>query len=90
MLTNNKTNLTYTVIFCNNNNPEITFKQTNLSVHMAFAAMDILSKAFRSCDIVSEDTGAIIASVYTAAEFFTPTLTLTEAVDAWTLAQLTR
>ena len=51
------------------------------SVHQACAFYKILTEAFRSADIVDNNTGEVIMSIYSAEEFFYPRDTLTSVLE---------
>ena len=51
------------------------------SVHQTFAFYKILTEAFRSVDIIDNDTGEVIMSTYSAEEFFYPRDTLTSVLE---------
>ena len=51
------------------------------SIHQACTFYKILTEAFRSADIIDNNTGEVIMSIYSAEEVFYPRDTLTSVLE---------
>lgn len=71
---------TYTVIAENRCNPYITYTIQNLTEKQARFAIKNLWTAFRSIEVVNEETGEVVFSHYEGDEFFQPSETEAEAI----------
>ena len=71
---------TYTVTAENRCNPYITYCIKNLTEKQARFAIKNLWTAFRSVEVVNEETGEVVFSHYEGDEFFQPSETEAEAI----------
>lgn len=71
---------TYTVTAQNCCNPYITYCIKNLTKKAAYFATQNLCAAFRSIEVVNEETGEVVYSHYEGDEFFQPSATVVEAI----------
>lgn len=71
---------TYTVTAENRCNPYITYTIQNLTEKQARFAIKNLWTAFRSIEVVNEETGEVVFSHYEGDEFFQPSETEVEAI----------
>jgi hypothetical protein len=71
---------TYTVTAENRCNPYITYTIQNLTDKQARFAIKNLWTAFRSIEVVNEETGEVVYSHYEGDEFFQPSETVAEAI----------
>lgn len=71
---------TYTVTAENRCNPYITYSIQNLTEKQARFAIKNLWTAFRSIEVVNEETGEVVFSHYEGDEFFQPSETEAEAI----------
>lgn len=64
--------------------PKIKTEFTKLTRKQAEAAYNTARKAFRGVQVVCEQTGEVMAHAYCSDEWFKPSLTYGEALDAIT------
>ena len=71
---------TYTVTAENRCSPYITLTLDKLTKKAAYFATQNLCAAFRSIEVVNEETGEVVYSHYEGDEFFQPSETEAEAI----------
>lgn len=73
-------NNTYSVTAENRSNPYITYHIEGLTEKQARFAFKNLWTAFRSIEIINEETGEVVFSHYEGSDFFQPSETEAEAI----------
>ena len=73
-------NNTYSVTAENRCNPYITYHLEGLTEKQARFAIKNLWTAFRSIEVINEETGEVVFSHYEGSDFFQPSETEAEAI----------
>lgn len=62
-------------------NPKIKYSRKDMGKAVAYTVAVNLARAFRQVDVLNQETGEVMYSIYFSDEFFRPSLTEYEAME---------
>lgn len=62
-------------------NPKIKYSRKDMTKAVAYTVAVNLARAFRQVDVLNQETGEVMHSIYFSDEFFRPSLTEYEAME---------